>query len=141
MGTTMMKMIAAIAAVMLAACGTEESAPEAPAVSATAETETATLAAHSLGVNSLPEMRMLATASGRDTLSRVVSCALPRGASITAITSSGTPYSFTGKVGLAPDWAQRAATAHERSRVIACVFGRAIEPTRPVVATDTFTRV
>ena len=140
MGTTMMKMIAAIAATMLAACGTEESTPEAT-LPVSAETDTATLATHSLAVNSLPEMRLLATESGREVLSRVVSCALPRGASITAITSSGTPYSFTGKVGLAPDWAQRAATAHERSRVIACVFGRAIEPTRPVVATDTFTRV
>jgi hypothetical protein len=136
----MMKTIAVFAAAMLAACGTE-SAPKAPALPATAEVDTASLAEHSLSVNSLPEMRLLATASGRDVLSRVVSCALPRGASITAITRSGTPYSFTGNAGLAPDWAQRAATAHERSRVTACVLGRAIAPARPVVAADTFTRV
>ncbi|HEY0993912.1 MAG TPA: hypothetical protein VGD80_42945 [Kofleriaceae bacterium] len=135
----MMKMIAVIAAATLAAC--TESVPEAPTLPATAEVDTATLAAHSLTVNSLPEMRLLATAEGRDVLSRVVSCALPSGASITAITSSGTPYSFTGKVGLAPSWAQRAATAHERSRVTACVLGRAIEPGRPALASDSFTRV
>jgi hypothetical protein len=131
----MMKTIAVFAAATLAACGAES-----PPLPASAEVDTASLAAHSLGVNSLHEMRLLATASGRDVLSRVVSCALPRGASITAITSSGTPYSFAGSTGLAPDWAQRAATAHERSRVTACVLGRAIKPARPVVAADTFTR-
>ena len=136
----MMKTIAVFAAAMLAACGTE-SAPKAPTLPTTAEVDTASLAAHSLSVNSLPEMRLLASASGRDVLSRVVSCALPRGASITAITSSGTPYSFTGSAGLAPHWAQRAATAQERSRVTACVLGRAIAPARPVVATDSFARV
>jgi hypothetical protein len=128
---TNMKLLAVIAAVTLAACCADESAPdttEAP----TAQVDTAALGARSLAVNSLSEMQLLATSSGREALSRIVSCALPRGASITAINSNGTPYSFTGSRGLAPQWAQRAATSVEQHRVTACVLGRPV-PTAPTV--------
>jgi hypothetical protein len=129
-----MRIIAVIAAAMLAACSAEESAPE--ATDAPAQVDTSALAAHSLAVNSLAEMQLLGTSPGREVLSRIVSCALPRGASITAINRSGTPYSFTGSRGLAPQWAQRAATAGEQHRVTACVLGRAIDsaPVVPVAA-------
>jgi hypothetical protein len=119
-----MRIIAVIAAGMLAACSAEESAPDATEATAATQVDTSALGAHSLAVNSLPEMQLLATSSGREVLSRIVSCALPRGASITAINRSGTPYSFTGNRGLAPQWAQRAATAGEQHRVTACVLGR-----------------
>jgi len=119
-----MRIPALIAAMMLAACSAEESAPDATAAPAATQVDTSALGAHSLAVNSLSEMQLLATSSGREVLSRIVSCALPRGASITAINSSGTPYSFTGSRGLAPQWAQRAATAGEQHRVTDCVLGR-----------------
>src|SRR5262245_4652607 len=115
---TTMRILAVIAAATLAACSADESATEAPEPVAAAATQsnTAALGAHSLSVNSLPEMRLLATSSGREVLSRIVSCALPRGATITAINGSGTPYSFSGSRGLAPEWAQRAATTGEQHR-------------------------
>jgi hypothetical protein len=104
----------------LGACDDDAPAPATPSPTLDA----GALAAHSLGGSSLAEMQLLATSDGRDVLSRVVSCALPAGASITAINPHGTPYSFMGKLGLAPDWAQRPATANERHRVTDCVLGR-----------------
>ena len=120
-----MKLLAVIAAATLAACSADASAPDATEAptAPTAQVDTSALGAHSLAVNSLPEMQLLATSSGREVLSRIVSCALPRGASITAINRNGTPYSFTGSQGLAPQWAQRAATAGEQHLVTACALG------------------
>jgi len=115
-----MKTMTAIAMVFLVAC----SADEPTAVETAPRVDTSALASHSLGVNSLPQMQLLATENGREALSRIVSCALPRGASITAITRDGTPYSFTGGAGLAPGWAEHAPSASERTLVTACVEGR-----------------
>ena len=132
---TNMKLLAVIAAATLAACSAAEAAPDATEASTT-QIDTTALGAHSLAVNSLPEMQLLATSSGREVLSRIVSCALPRGSSITAINRNGTPYSFTGSQGLAPQWAQRAATSVEQHRVTACMLGRPAPtaPTAPVAA-------
>jgi hypothetical protein len=140
----MMKTLAVIASILLAACGDETASDAVAAPAAPAQFDATALAAHSLMVNSLPQMQLLATASGRDVMARVVSCALPRGASLTAITREGTPYSFTGDAGLAPDWVQRPATSGERHRVTDCVLGHpsdAIAPTTaPTLATATFNR-
>jgi hypothetical protein len=119
-----MKLMALLAVALVAACGADAPMPTTPLASQPAQLDATALATRSLGVSSLPGMRLLATPSGRDALARIVSCALPRGASITAITSSGTPYSFTGETGLAPSWAQRAPTAVEHQRVTACVQAR-----------------
>ena len=133
---TNMKLLAVIAAATLAACSADESAPDATEAPI-ATVDTAALGAHSLAVNSLPEMQLLASSSGREVLSRIVSCALPRGASITAINRNGTPYSFTGSHGLAPQWAQRAATAVEQHRVTACMLGRPqVAPTAPIAPVE-----
>jgi hypothetical protein len=82
------------------------------------------LTGRSLEASSLPQMRLVATASGREVLARVVSCALPAGAAITAIGRDGTPYSFAGALGFAPSWTQHAPTGAERGRVIACIRAR-----------------
>jgi hypothetical protein len=79
------------------------------------------LTAHRLIGSSLSEMRLLATPDGRDALSLAVSCALPAGASMTAIASDGTPYTFSGAIGLAPAWPQRTPTAAERRHILTCV--------------------
>ncbi len=139
-----MKTIAVIAAMMLSACSADEPTPVAPpSFSRTAQLEAAALAAHSLGVNSLSEMQLLTTPAGREILARMVSCALPRGVSITAITHTGTPYSFSGRAGLAPGWAQRPANASERHLVNDCMLGRAtvLAPVAPVAPAAAVTRV
>lgn len=108
---------ALLATVLLSACGDEVQ----PESSLDVDLAPAALAGHSLAASSLTRMQLLTTPDGRDLLSHVVACALPRGASITAITRDGTPYSFTGRVGLAPTWAQRAPSKLEQHRVNACV--------------------
>jgi hypothetical protein len=119
-----MKTMALIAAAILTGCGAEPGPADEPAP-VSLERDAATLANHRLDAGSLPEMRLIATPRGRDVLARVVSCALPRGAAITAITRDGIPYSFPGALGLAPGWAEHRPTGAERTRVIACVRSRA----------------
>lgn len=115
-----MKTMALIVVAMLTACGAEPSDDTtlAPALDATV------LAGRSLGSGSLPQLQLLASPNGRDLMARVVSCALPRGASITTITRNGMPYSFTGDLGLAPGWADHAPSSTEQRRVSECVRAR-----------------
>jgi hypothetical protein len=124
-----MKLMAVLVFAILAGC-TGEPAPAAPHTPGPGPLDAAELAAHSLGVASLAGMRLLSTPHGRQVLSRVMSCALPRGASITAITRTGMPYSFAGDAGLAPAWARRPATRHEHELVTACVQTRTPGMTR-----------
>jgi len=113
-----MKTMALIAAI-LAGCGAEPGLAEPTPPSL--ERDAAALAAHRLDGGSLPQMRLLGTPRGRDVLARVVSCALPRGTALTAITRGGTPYSFAGGLGLAPGWIEHAPSGAERARVTACL--------------------
>jgi hypothetical protein len=118
-----MKLAAVLVLTIVTGC-TGEPAPAAPHTPAPAALDESELATHSLGVGSLATMRLVATQRGREVLSRVVSCALPRGATITAITRSGVPYTFAGDAGLAPGWARRPATQDEHQRVTGCVHAR-----------------
>ncbi len=86
-----------------------------------ADLDTTALARRSLSASSLPQMHLLASPGGRDLLSHIVACALPAGTSLTTISRDGTPYSFFGRLGLAPTWAQHPPTAIEQHRVTACV--------------------
>jgi hypothetical protein len=121
-------MMASIATALLAASAACEAGAEREAGAgrlaagaAGASFDTADLARRSLSASSLPQMQLLATPAGRDVLAHVVACALPQGAAITTITRDGTPYSFSGRLGLAPDWAHHAPAAREHQRVAACV--------------------
>jgi hypothetical protein len=131
-----MKLIALVAVALLAGCSADstEETPAAPALDASR------LADRGLATGSLPEIQLLATPGGRDLMARVVSCALPRGAAITAITRDGTPYSFVGALGLAPGWANHAPSSAERRRVDDCVRGGALgslgTPARPAWTAD-----
>ena len=69
----------------------------------------------------MAHMALLGTEDGRALLSRAVSCALPRDASFTAIDRDGTPYAFSGALGLAPGWTARATTPAERDRLTVCL--------------------
>jgi len=131
-----MKTMAMIAAMMLCACGesgesgeSSDSDDAAPAV--VPALDTAMLAGRGLAASSLPAVQLISTARGRAFLSSVVSCALPRGAAITAITPDGMPYSFAGARGLAPGWADHAPTGAERQQVAACIEGRTAVPAAP----------
>jgi len=124
-----MKTMALIAAAILAGCGTEPSDDTIPAPAAAPALDTSVLAGRSLGSGSLPQLQLLGSRDGRDLLARVVSCALPRGASITTITRDGTPYSFTGDLGLAPGWADHAPSSTERRRVNDCVRAHSVAST------------
>ncbi len=140
----MNKTMALIAAMILTGCDAGSIAVDEPgsatALSPDPGPDPAVLADRGLGTGSLPETQLLATPRGRDLLSRVVSCALPPGATITTLTRDGTPYSFAGAFGLAPGWAIHAPSADERRRVIACASGRARRVPRVGVRTPTRNR-
>jgi hypothetical protein len=107
-----------------AAAATTADAPAAPAAAQAPELaldDATPLAGRGLSSGSLPQIQLLGTPRGRELMSRVVSCALPHGAAVTAITRDGTPYSFTGELGLAPGWADHAPTGDERRRVTDCL--------------------
>jgi hypothetical protein len=109
------------AAATTAADAPAADAPAAPAASEIALDDATPLASRGLSSGSLPQIQLLGTPRGRELMSRVVSCALPRGAAVTAITRDGTPYSFTGELGLAPGWADHAPTGNDRRRVTDCL--------------------
>ena len=81
------------------------------------------LARASLQGSSLAKQQLVASQAGRALLTRLVSCALPAGTSITGVATDGTPYQFAGHLGLAPTWADHPASAAERGRIAACVRG------------------
>jgi len=126
-----MKLMVLLAAAILTGCSAEssEETPATPALDASV------LANRSLGSGSLPRVQLLETAHGRDLMARVVSCALPSGAAITAINREGTPYSFVGALGLAPGWADHAPSSAERRRVDDCLRGNAAGSTAAATAT------
>jgi hypothetical protein len=118
--------MALLATAMLSACAADALPQGPPDVGL----DPAALAGRGLSASSLTRMRLLTTSDGRDLLAHVVACALPLGASITAITRDGTPYSFTGAIGLAPTWAARAPSKTEQHRVTACVLVQTVGLTR-----------
>jgi hypothetical protein len=124
-----MKTMALIAAAILAGCGAETGDDTIPTPAPAPALDASVLAGRSLGHGALPQLQLLASRDGRDLMARVVSCALPRGTSITTITRDGTPYSFTGDVGLAPGWADHAPSNSERRRVSDCVRARSLPST------------
>jgi hypothetical protein len=124
-----MKTMLLMAAAALAACGAEPSDDATSTSTSTSALDASVLAGRSLGSGSLPQLQLLASRDGRYLLARVVSCALPRGATITTITRDGTPYSFTGDLGLAPGWADHAPSGNERRRVDDCVRAHSVGST------------
>jgi len=121
---TEMKTLALLAAVMIAGCDAgDAAAPDsAGAERGPLPSVERALARHSLTGSSLPKLQLVATAEGRELLSQVVSCALPASVTVTAVASDGTPYLFTGSLGLAPAWADHPPSAVERGRVTTCVY-------------------
>ena len=115
-----MKLMVLLAAAILTGCSAESSEES----RATPAPDASVLASRSLGSGSLPQIQLLATPDGRDLMARVVSCALPRGTTLTAINRNGTPYAVVGALGLAPGWADHAPSSIERRRVDDCLRGR-----------------
>jgi hypothetical protein len=83
------------------------------------------LTSNSLTSNSLAKTALTDDPLARELLKYIVGCALPADATIT-ITLGGTPYSFAGQLGLAPEWGKAGGTCSMscRSWVSACVLSR-----------------
>lgn len=130
-------LLASLISAVVAGCAPDASRAAPLAAPASADIA---LARHGLNASSLPKLQLIATAEGRVALARLVSCALPAGATINAVANDGTPYLFAGGLGLAPAWAEHAPSATERGRVTACVHAHApaLAPdrdSRPLVGT------
>jgi hypothetical protein len=62
------------------------------------------------------------SSSGRNTLTYIVRCALPSGHSISAKDSGGTSYSFSGGIGVAPEWETGTCNTTCQERMTACLL-------------------
>jgi hypothetical protein len=65
---------------------------------------------------------LLTTEAGRTTFAYLVRCALPATRSITRVDQDGTPHTFAGRVGIAPEWESGACDASCQERVSACMM-------------------
>ena len=82
------------------------------------------LATNSLAAAPLTSSALLDTADGREVFWYIVACALPAGQTITVHDSYGTNYTFSGEIGLAPEWATQVPTVASRHWVTACLLAR-----------------
>ena len=65
---------------------------------------------------------LMSTADGRTTVTYLVRCALPAGRSITKTDQYGKSYTFTGQIGVAPEWETGACTGTCERWVSACML-------------------
>jgi hypothetical protein len=65
---------------------------------------------------------LMTTADGRTTVSYLVRCALPTGHSITKTDAAGNRYTFTGSMGLAPEWETAACGQTCQGWISACML-------------------
>ena len=64
----------------------------------------------------------MTSAAGRATISYIVRCALPAGRSIVKRDQRNIPYTFTGRLGVAPEWENGACGTDCQELVSACVL-------------------
>ena len=136
-----MKVIAILAIVALSGCALDEPADtgtDEQAVSAENKLATNKLATNKLATNKLATNKLAAasfslgtagsplieTSDGRDVLTYMLGCALSATQSLTLTTSTGTAYTFTGLIGVAPAWTTRALTLDEQRWVTGCLLAR-----------------
>jgi hypothetical protein len=65
---------------------------------------------------------LMTTALGREQVSYIVRCALPAGATVVKQDQNGVNYTFTGVLGLAPEWADGACGTSCQENVSACLL-------------------
>jgi hypothetical protein len=63
----------------------------------------------------------MSSSAGRDTLAYLVKCALPGNRSITKKDQSGKTYTFTGALGVAPEWETTACSLTCQQWISACM--------------------
>jgi hypothetical protein len=88
--------------------------------SSLAVTQLSTAALTSNG-STLAQSRLLKSKKSRDVLVYLVKCALPSGQSISG-SSGGKSYTFSGLIGLAPDWVSTPLSTSARRWVSACIL-------------------
>jgi len=76
-----------------------------------------------LAVNMNTAGELLSTEGGREVFSFVVSCALPSDVTLTA-NVDGTPFEFTGEIGLTPEWLTAPLSRVGQGWISACIFAR-----------------
>jgi len=133
--------LALLAILTLSACvlddptdtGTDEQDIEATNKLATNKLATNKLATNKLAANKLAAASftlgttgspLIETSDGRDVLTYMLGCALTPTQSLTLTTSTGTPFTFTGLLGVAPAWTTRALTLDEQRWVTGCLLAR-----------------
>ena len=65
---------------------------------------------------------LMTSAEGRATMSYIVRCALPSGHSVVMTDQGGTPYTFWGQIGIAPQWEGGACDTACQEYVTACLL-------------------
>lgn len=81
------------------------------------------LSANKLSANRLARNDLLVDATSAEVMEYVVSCALSPDQTLT-VDVEGTPYVFTGELGLAPRWTRRPLSKKEKRWVSACLIAR-----------------
>src|SRR5205814_8599391 len=77
------------------------------------------------GLNSMNGLKtngLLSSTSGRSTMSYLVRCAMPAGSSITQQDANGVSYTFTGEMGMAPQWATNLCDSACQQQLPACML-------------------
>jgi hypothetical protein len=81
------------------------------------------LSLYGLGSNGLTsDSYLMNSADGRTTISYLVRCALPANQTITKSDQSGASYSFTGQIGVAPEWEWGNCSTDCQQQVSACML-------------------
>jgi len=65
---------------------------------------------------------LMTSAEGRTTMSYIVRCALPSGHGVTMTDQTGTPYTFQGQIGIAPQWETGACDTACQEYMTACLL-------------------
>jgi len=69
-----------------------------------------------------PSNGLMTSAEGRATMSYIVRCALPSGHSVVMTDQAGTPYTYQGQIGIAPQWENGACDTACQEYVTACLL-------------------
>ena len=86
------------------------------------ESEVGSMRQHGITLNGITLNGIANTEQGRELLAYFSYCALPADETITAQDEAGETYEFTGRLGLVPEWRDRALTDTEKNWVSSCLI-------------------
>jgi hypothetical protein len=65
---------------------------------------------------------LMTTSDGRQLVQYIIKCALPSGSQLVAHDQNGSPYTYPGLLGVAPEWQTSACSTDCQERISACVL-------------------